>query len=762
MEFEALSGLIRWMDRFGESLALVLACVGVILLVSFLVTVMAWREEPRGFVFFVKLLEWTLYVACLTLIADLVAAAIYNFGLVGAFDGDIPAWAEGLSLILYLGLIASVVVVTGVLMIAAILSLMQSVDDRPLLVRFSQSVERVLFQTAGVLLLLVLAGVFYNTVARYFFNSPEQWSEAAPRVFYLWMTYLAVAVATKRGENIRVTFIFDRLDPLRRLLLEVFMHVLVMSMLSIVIWHNFPLLRLGLRGTMLATQWSNVVTFLPLTVGGLFILFYQALLVPKAFAAYRASGAPRLRDRRKAVFLHLFGALVVFFVLQQTLVWANNHYDLALLAFLVIMLLFFSLVGMEIAWAIAFAGFGYLVLTQFGFTPRAEPFVIFSQMMTVGIDSLILVAIPLFIFAGELMNLTGVTHRIVRLGAVLVGHFYGGLANVGVVANFIMSGISGSALADAAATGTVLLPEMKKRGFPPDFSAAVIASAATVGPIVPPSISFVLLGVIAQVSVAQLFLGGIVPGAVMFFAMFALTYWLCRRNDYPREPKASVPEIGNAITGGLLAILAPAFVVGSIIFGIATPTEAATIAVVYTLLLGVVVYRNVSAKQILDAAGRAAIISSIVILTVAASQVFNFAANIERMGEVLVAAMLSISENKYALLAMINVLLLILGMFMEILPIMLILAPILFPLLEGMGVSDVHFGVVMVLNLMIGMITPPIGLNLFVMSTIGGVEVLSIFRRAIPYFIVLIAVLLAITYIPVLTLYLPNLVYPPG
>lgn len=762
MEFEALSGLIRWVDRYGASLALVLACIGVILLISLLVAMIARSEVPHGFAGFISLLERVLYISCIALIVDLVVATSYNYTVARLYSAEIPAWAEQISWVLYLGLIGAIVALTTSLAIAAILDFVCIDSERPMMARFGASVEQVLFQTAGMLLLLVLAGVFYNTIARYFFNSPEQWSEAAPRVFYLWMTYLAVAVATKRGENIRVTFIFDRLEPLRRLLLGIVMHGLVITMLVIVVWNNFPLLRLGMRGTMLATGWSNVVNFLPLTVGGVFILFYQTSLIPKAFAAYRASGAPALREQKKAILFHVIGAIVVFLALRFLLIWANDRFDLALLAMLVSLLLFFSLVGMEIAWAIAFAGFGYLVLTQLGFRPRAEPFVIFSQMMTVGIDSLILVAIPLFIFAGELMNLTGVTHRIVRLGAVLVGRFYGGLANVGVLANFIMSGISGSALADAAATGTVLLPEMEKRGFPPAFSAAVIASAATVGPIVPPSISFVLLGVIAQVSVAQLFLGGIVPGAIMFVAMFIMTYWLCRKNDYPREPKATVPEIGHAVWDGMAAILAPGFVVGSIIFGIATPTEAATIAVVYTLLLGVVVYRNVTTKQIVEAAGRAAVISSIVILTVAASQVFNFAANLERMGEVLVAAMLAISENKYALLAMINVLLLILGMFMEILPIMLILAPILFPLLESMGVSDVHFGVVMVLNLMIGMITPPIGLNLFVMSTISGVEVMSIFKRAIPYFITLVIVLLAITYIPVLTLYLPNLVYPPG
>lgn len=431
-----------------------------------------------------------------------------------------------------------------------------------------------------------------------------------------------------------------------------------------------------------------------------------------------------------------------------------------LLVTLIGLLLLFSFLGMEIAWAIGLAGFGYITISQF--TDSPTPMVLFSQLMTVGIDRLVLVAIPLFIFAGELMNRSGVTRRIVQVGAVMVGHIHGGLANVGVVANFIMSGISGSALADAAATGTVLLPEMKRRGFPNAFSSAVISSAATVGPIVPPSISFILLGAIAEVSVAQLFLGGIVPGTLMFLAMFLMTYWVCRKKDFPREEKATRTEIKIAFRDGALAVFAPLFVVGSIVFGVATPTEAASVAVFYTLFLGVAVYRNLGVMDIVMASGKAALLSSIVVLTVATSQIFSFLAVQERLGAILTDAMLSISETIWVLLAMINVLLLILGMIMEILPIMLILAPILFPLLEGMGVNPVHFGVVMVLNLMIGMITPPVGLNLFIISSIGGEEVMSIFRAAIPYFITLVIVLIAITYIPMLTLYLPQLVFPPS
>ncbi|MGI9484288.1 MAG: TRAP transporter large permease [Geminicoccaceae bacterium] len=428
-----------------------------------------------------------------------------------------------------------------------------------------------------------------------------------------------------------------------------------------------------------------------------------------------------------------------------------------LLVSMIVILFVFSLLGMEIAWAIGLAAFGYLTFSQF--TDSATPMVLFAQQMTSGVNSFVLLAIPLFIFAGELMNITGVTRRIVNFAATLVGHRNGGLANVGVTANFIMSGCSGSALADAAATGTVLLPEMKKRGFKPAFSSAVIASAATVGPIVPPSISFVLLGAIVNISVGQLFLGGIVPGIMMFIAMFWVTWWVCKRRGYPLEERATGQERGVAFVEGLTALIAPFIIVGAIIFGVATPTESAAVAAFYVLFLGVFVYRNLSVRKILDAASHAAVATSVIMLTVATSKIFAWLAVKENLGVLLTDGLLAITDELWLLLLMINAMLLVLGMIMEILPIMLILAPVLFPLLTGLGVDEVHFGVVMVLNLMIGMITPPIGLNLFIISSIGGVGVIEIFKEAVPYFMILVVVLLITTFFPVLTLFLPELVF---
>jgi tripartite ATP-independent transporter DctM subunit len=428
-----------------------------------------------------------------------------------------------------------------------------------------------------------------------------------------------------------------------------------------------------------------------------------------------------------------------------------------LLVAMIALLFVFSLLGMEIAWAIGLAAFGYLTLAQFtdNFTPR----VLFAQQMTSGVNSFVLLAIPLFIFAGELMNVTGVTRRIVKFASSLVGHRNGGLANVGVTANFIMSGCSGSALADAAATGTVLLPEMKKRGFKPAFSSAVIASAATVGPIVPPSISFVLLGAIVNISVGQLFLGGVIPGLLMFIAMFSVTWWICRSRKYPTEIKATRKERFDSLIDGIPALVAPGIIVGAIIFGVATPTESAAVAAFYVLFLGIFIYRNLSVMQIINAASLAAVSTSVIMLTVATSKIFAWLAVKENLGVILIDGMLWLTDELWTLLLLINILLLILGMIMEILPIMLIIAPVLFPLLTDLGVDEVHFGVVMVLNLMIGMITPPIGLNLFIISSIGGVGVIEIFKEAVPYFFILIVVLLIITYIPAITLFLPELFF---
>jgi tripartite ATP-independent transporter DctM subunit len=428
-----------------------------------------------------------------------------------------------------------------------------------------------------------------------------------------------------------------------------------------------------------------------------------------------------------------------------------------MLVFLITTMITLIFLGMEISWAIGVACLAYLVVSAMMGVDL--PFVLIAVQMLDGVDTYSLLAIPLFMFAGELMSETGVTNRLVRLASAFIGHIRGGLANVGVTTNFFLAGISGSAIADAAATGRVLLPEMEKKGYPPKFSAAVIAASSTVGPIIPPSISFVLLGSIMNLSVGQLFLAGVVPGIMMSLSMFVLTWWIARRKGLPVEARADWNERIAALLAAALPLLAPIIIVRSITIGLATPTEAAAILVLYVMALGLFAFRTIGPMGVVHCAARAALITSIIMVTVGTAQMFSWLSVYERFGEIMTAAMLGISRDLDVLLILLNIVLLVLGTFMEPLPLMLVMAPVIFPLFTSLGYDPIQLGVVFVVNSILGLITPPVGLILSVVGVVGRIDPLKFFGDLVPYLAVLFVVLMAITYVPALTLWLPRLAF---
>jgi tripartite ATP-independent transporter DctM subunit len=426
-----------------------------------------------------------------------------------------------------------------------------------------------------------------------------------------------------------------------------------------------------------------------------------------------------------------------------------------LLTICIILLFVLVLLGMDIAFSIGLAALTYIAVSQFGDRP-VNP-VLFTKTVTSGVDSYALLAIPMYILAGELMTKAGVTRRLIDFAASLVAHRPGGLANVGITSNLFMAGISGSAVADAAATGSVLIPEMKKRGYTTRYSAGVISAAAAMGPIIPPSILFILLASIANLSVGELFIAGILPGIVMYVGLIGVSSFIARRYNFPREPKASWPDRKRAMLAGILPMGAPVIIVVTKVFGIATPTEAASIVVLYTLIIGFAVYRDLTLKGFFEASVAAAITTAILMMTVAFSQIFGQIAVLAGLGRMVEAWLLGISDNPYVLFLIINLLLLALGTFLDALPLMLILSPIFFPLMTSLGVDPIHFGLVMVFNLVLGMITPPVGLNLFVMARIAGIGMMDVFRGGLPFYCVLWVTLLLLTYVPWITLILPTL-----
>jgi tripartite ATP-independent transporter DctM subunit len=358
--------------------------------------------------------------------------------------------------------------------------------------------------------------------------------------------------------------------------------------------------------------------------------------------------------------------------------------------------------------------------------------------------------------AGELMSAGGIMTRIVRFAAALVGWITGGLAHVTIVVNMIMAGMSGSAVADAAATGSVLIPAMIKARFPASFAAAVTAAAATIGPIIPPSIPFVLIGTIAQISIGRLFLGGAIPGIIMGLFLMAVSYWVAKRQKFAVEKRVPFREIMVRFWDSAPALVMPLIIMGGILSGIATPTEAAVLAVAYALLLSVLVYRELSLSDVYRICVRMGSSTAAIMLTIAGATLLGFVATAEQMGPKLMQLFLSMSDNPHVLLLIINVALLVLGWVMEPVPIILLTVPVFFPVLTKIGMDPIHLGVVMTLNLMIGLLTPFVGLNVFVTSAISGVPVIKVAQESLIFVITLIVVLLLISYVPELVLWLPN------
>ncbi len=417
--------------------------------------------------------------------------------------------------------------------------------------------------------------------------------------------------------------------------------------------------------------------------------------------------------------------------------------------------------GVELFYAMGIASLVYLLVVTAGLTggQMPLPLTLIPQQFMEGVDSFPLLSVPMFLLAGELMSRGGVTARLIHFAAVLVGHIRGGLAQVSIVANLIMSGMSGSAVADAAATGSLLIPAMVKKGYSPEYASAVIAAAATMGPIIPPSLLMVIIGSMVSVSVGQLFVGGVIPGLVMALAMMILVSRYAKRNGLPVEPRATAPEFFRSLWDSLLALIMPVIILGSILSGLATPTEASVVAVVYAFVVGKFIYREFKLSEVPEMLVSVAVVSSAVMVTVASAQLFGWICTAEGLGNLISNWLTGVSSNPVVILLLINIVLLLLGTAMEPIPIMLITLPILFPVVTKLGIDPVHFGVVVTLNVMIGTLTPPVGTNIFVASAISGAPVGKVFSAARGFIWTLILVLMLITYIPPLVTWLPRLIY---
>ena len=380
------------------------------------------------------------------------------------------------------------------------------------------------------------------------------------------------------------------------------------------------------------------------------------------------------------------------------------------------------------------------------------------QRTFAGINQFPLMAIPFFILAGELMNRGGITQSLVAFANALVGHLRGGLAHVNIVTSMLFAGISGSAVADTSGVGSIMIPAMEKDGYSRKFAAAITAASSVIGPIIPPSIIMVVYAFMMNVSVAGLFAAGVVPGLMVGFALMAVTAIISKRRNYPKAAeRASVRQMGKAGLSAALPLMTPVIILGGIIGGVFTPTEAASVAAVYALVLSVFILKTLKPHELPRIFLRAAISSGAILLVVGTATAFAWAATLSQIPAQLSGLLFSITEDPYLLLFLINVLLLIVGMFLDAGPAILILGPILAPTMIGLGIDPLHFAIIMCVNLTVGLATPPMGLILFVASSLTRLSVEVIAKEMLPFLLVEIAVIFLITYVPAITMTLPRL-----
>jgi C4-dicarboxylate transporter, DctM subunit len=387
------------------------------------------------------------------------------------------------------------------------------------------------------------------------------------------------------------------------------------------------------------------------------------------------------------------------------------------------------------------------------------PLVVMPQKMYAGIDVFVLLSIPGFILAGNLMNHGGITERIIRFANALVGWARGGLGLSNVAGSMLFGGVSGTAVADAASIGGVMIPGMKKAGYPGDFSAAVTAASSTVGPMIPPRVPMIIVGSLSGISVGRMFIAGAIPGILLGLAMMVTVYIIARRRNFPRQPWQGVGELGRSFMAAFWALAMTALIVGGLLSGMMTPTETAVVASVYAFVVGVFIYRELPIRGVPKVVIDSAISSAAILALVGFANVFGWILVSERIPQMIANAVLSVTDNKFLVILLINLFLLFIGMFMETIAALIVLFVPLLTLAQSVGVDPLHFATFAVLNLMIGLTTPPVGVCLFVCAGIAKLPLAPVVRAIAPFLLTNMLVLLLVSYYPPLATWLPTLLF---
>lgn len=596
------------------------------------------------------------------------------------------------------------------------------------------------FIVAGFLIFTLL--INSQVINRYVLSFVEignitTWTEEVARYIFIFIAYMGAALAIKKNDNIKVDALINKVPvPFARSL------NLATVLLTYILF--FIIFKGGLENCI---QQFNVGQVSPALAIPMYIP-YAAIPIGILLMAIRTTQNVVL-DLKDMNPKEIISAFLIVAALGIPLVFLTQV-KAAIILFVYFALLI--IMGMPIAFSLGASTLATTLATS------SIPLSYFSQSAFTGIDSFPIMAIPFFVAAGVIMGAGSLLKRLLDLANELVGFFPGGLALVTIITCMFFAAISGSGPATVAAVGTMMIPAMIKQGYNPAFATACVAAAGSIGVIIPPSNPFVIYGVVGQQSVGKLFMAGIVPGALIGLTLCVIAFVISKKNGWTgNKDKIEIKGILKATWEAKLALLIPIIILGGIYGGFMTPTEAAAVSVAYGLIIGVFVYKDLDKKKVYDSLVSAGVTQSIIIILIAMATIFGRLITIERVADAVAMFVLSISSNKIIILLLINLFLLLVGTVIEALAAIVILTPILLPVMMQIGVDPIHFGVIMVVNLAIGFITPPVGVNLFVASGISKLRIEDVSLKILPLLIGMLVLLGVITFVPQISTWLPSL-----
>ena len=600
--------------------------------------------------------------------------------------------------------------------------------------KFLEKFENVLLFLTVVCLLVIIFDVFIGVIARYVFNNSFQWTEELGVLFYTWLIFLGFPIGLNKGNQVSIGIVYDNIPDSWRYILDYFIGTIIVTVLVTLLLNGWEIYKIS-SGLLPGLQWPNSIRY-----------FLIPISASSALVFFVFSKSEKFIDCLKNIYCVILG-LATYFILTNLAKLEFTSISPSIVMCIVV--LSSLIIGVPIVYSLLIGAF---FATWTGDLLPAPAVV---HNIVTGGSKFVLLAIPFFLTAGYLMNTGGLTDRLIRLALCLVGHLKGGLAQVNVVTSLLLGGLSGSSSADAAGTSRVLVPSMVKEGYSVQFSAALTASSSILANIIPPSIAMLIYASLSEVSVGRLFLAGIIPGIMLACSMMFMNYFLAiKRNYIVSKKRSDISEFWSSLKGAATSLFLPVLIIGSIRFGVMTPTEAGVVAVLWAFYLGKYLYSQYGWKDCYQTLKNCALDTSMIGFLISAAVPFAWVLIAEQIPQKLIFLTLDATNEKLMILILMNIIFLLLGTILDTVASMLIVVPLFLPLMVEIGVDPIHFGIILIINLMIGNITPPIGLLVFITSAVTKTNPSLVFKEIIPYLFVLFFSLLIITFFPEITLLL--------